>query len=56
MDMIKLRAPRGTDECNYGTERYRVDNDGCVVVPVEAARHLVGAAGFVIVLEQEPSE
>ena len=44
--MIKLHAPPGTDEANFGTERYRVDNDGTVYVPEEAAADLIASGGF----------
>ena len=43
--MVRLVAPAGTDECNFGTTRYRVADDGTVVVPEEAARDLVHGAG-----------
>jgi hypothetical protein len=44
--MVRLVAPTGTDECNFGTTRYRVGDDGTVVVPEEAAKDLVHGAGF----------
>jgi hypothetical protein len=44
-DLIELIAPGGCDEANHGTRRYRVDNDGRVRVPREAAQYLV-RAGF----------
>jgi hypothetical protein len=44
-DLIELIAPYGTDEANHGTERYRVDNNGRIRVPREAAFHLI-RAGF----------
>jgi hypothetical protein len=44
-DLIELIAPYGTDEANHGTERYRVDNNGLIRVPREAAFHLI-RAGF----------
>jgi hypothetical protein len=46
--MIELIAPHGCDEANHGTERYRVDNNGRIRVPREAAYHLI-RAGFKIV-------
>jgi hypothetical protein len=45
----KLRAPVGTDEANYGENRYRVDNDGIVEVPDAAAQPLMDVGGFVAV-------
>jgi hypothetical protein len=45
-DLIELAAPGGCDEANHGTERYRVDNNGRIRVPREAAFHLI-RAGFV---------
>jgi hypothetical protein len=44
-DLIELIAPGGCDEANHGTERYRVDNNGRIRVPREAALHLI-RAGF----------
>lgn len=45
-DLVRLIAPPGTDECNYGTERYPVHDDGTVMVPEEAVSSLVGVGGF----------
>jgi hypothetical protein len=44
--LIDLIAPGGCDEANHGTVRYRVDNDGHVRVPREAAFWLIRNAGF----------
>ena len=44
-DLIELIVPHGTDEANHGTERYRVDNNGRIRVPREAAFHFI-RAGF----------
>ena len=44
---LKLRAPPGTDEANYGTERYRVDNSGEVEMPDDAVEGLLAVGGFV---------
>lgn len=46
----KLKAPAGTDEANFGTERFRVDNDGTIEVPDEAVGPLLELGGFVEVL------
>jgi hypothetical protein len=45
-DLLELIAPGGCDEANHGTERYRVDNDGRVRVPREAAFYLIRYGGF----------
>ncbi len=45
-DLIELIAPGGCDEANHGTERYRVDNNGRVRVPREAAHYLIRYGGF----------
>jgi hypothetical protein len=50
--MVRLVAPAGTDECNFGTTRYRVADDGTVVVPEEVAKDLVHGAGFAMAAEQ----
>jgi hypothetical protein len=47
MPRVKLTAPLGTDEANFGTERLRVDNDGTVDVPEEAVDSLVHMGGFI---------
>jgi hypothetical protein len=47
-DLIELVAPGGCDEANHGTARYRVDNDGRVRVPREAAFWLIRKAGFAV--------
>lgn len=43
----RLKAQPGTDEANYGGSRFRVDNDGFVEVPDEAAPSLIDRGGFV---------
>jgi hypothetical protein len=45
-DLVALIAPPGTDEANHGTRRWRVDNNGRVKVPREAAAHLLNTGGF----------
>lgn len=52
--MHHLKAPPGTDEANFGEERFRVDNDGMVDVPEEAVAGLVGQGGFLEIPEEEP--
>ena len=44
---LHLKAPPGTDEANFGQTRYRVNNDGTVEVPAEAAPALLDKGGFV---------
>jgi hypothetical protein len=45
-DLLELVAPGGCDEANHGVERYRVDNNGRVRVPREAAYWLIRNGGF----------
>jgi hypothetical protein len=45
-DLIELIAPGGCDEANHGTMKYRVDNDGHVRVPREAAQWFIRYGGF----------
>jgi hypothetical protein len=59
---IALRAVFGQDEANHGTMRYRVDVDGLVRVPREAACFLIGNGGFALanttaaaIVEVQPS-
>jgi hypothetical protein len=49
----RLRAPAGADEANYGTERFRVDNDGTVTVPEEAVESLTHTGGFAEIDDEE---
>lgn len=51
----RLKAPAGTDEANFGTEKYRVDNDGTVVVSDEAAGPLLERGGFTLVSDDAAS-
>jgi hypothetical protein len=44
-DFLELIAPAGCDEANHDRVRYRVDNDGRIRVPREAAQHFI-RAGF----------
>jgi hypothetical protein len=50
--MVKLIAPQGTDECNQGTVRYRVHEDGTVTVPDYVAADLMHGAGFALAPDQ----
>jgi hypothetical protein len=47
----KLRAPKGTDEANADGKSFRVDNNGIVEVPDEAAAPLIERGGFTEVVE-----
>lgn len=47
-DVVLLRATFGQDEANHGTDRYAVDNEGLVRVPLEAVGPLVTVGGFVL--------
>jgi hypothetical protein len=47
-ELILLRAAFGQDEANHGTERYAVDNNGLVRVPLEAVDPLITIGGFVL--------
>jgi hypothetical protein len=47
MEMVRLRASQGTDECNLRAS-YRVDNDGTVIVPAEAVGPLLAVGGFTL--------
>ena len=47
-ELIALRAVFGQDEANHGTARYRVDAEGLVHVPPEAAGFLTCKGGFAL--------
>jgi hypothetical protein len=47
-NLVLLSAAFGQDEANHGTDRYAVDNEGLVRVPLEAAGPLVTVGGFVL--------
>jgi hypothetical protein len=54
---VKMIAPAGTDECNFGETRFKVHDDQTVIVPIEAARDLMHGAGFAMAPEdQQPGE
>jgi hypothetical protein len=52
LKMVKLIAPAGTDECNFGTTRYRIGDDGTVTVPDYVAKDLTHGAGFALAPDQ----
>lgn len=45
---VKLRAPPGTDEANFGTMRYPVKSDGSIWVPAATAEVLLKVGGFTL--------
>ena len=47
-DLVLLRAAFGQDEANHGTDRYAVDSEGLVQVPMEAVAPLITVGGFVL--------
>ena len=47
-DLVLLRAAFGQDEANHGTDRYSVDDEGWVRVPLKAVGPLVSVGGFVL--------
>ena len=49
MRMVKLRAGQGADEANFAGNRYRVANDGTVLVDAEAVAPLIAIGGSVSV-------
>ncbi|WP_298106495.1 hypothetical protein [Bradyrhizobium sp.] len=55
---LRLIAPSGCDEANEGTNRYRVDLDGTVVMPFDVAQHFLhNVSGFVLAPEgDQPPE
>ncbi len=53
--LVRLRAQFGSDEANFGTERYRVDNDGTVLVSVDAAPSLLHNGGFTMADDPRPA-
>jgi hypothetical protein len=54
--LIALRAEFGQDEANHGTERYRVGDDGVVLVPRTVAIYLVNNAGFCAARRPDPEQ
>ncbi|MBV9553854.1 MAG: hypothetical protein JO032_13815, partial [Alphaproteobacteria bacterium] len=44
-ELVALRAAFGQDEATHGARRYRVDNDGIVLVPREAVAPLIHTGG-----------
>lgn len=47
-DTVLLRAAFGQDEANHGTDRYMVDNERLVRVPLVAVGPLITIGGFVL--------
>jgi hypothetical protein len=50
--LVRLIAPPGTDGCSFGTTRYPVGDDGCVLVPASAVPVLTTIGGFALAPEQ----
>jgi hypothetical protein len=46
--LVRLIAPKGTDEANFGTTAYRVADDGTITVPIEAVDGLTRVGGFTL--------
>ncbi len=46
MALVRLIAPPGCDEANYGANRFKVHEDGTVLVPREAVDGLMHTGGF----------
>ncbi|HZQ41354.1 MAG TPA: hypothetical protein VFA87_11185 [Rhizomicrobium sp.] len=51
--MKKLKAPAGCDEANFGELEFRVDNNGIIEVPDDAAEYFLGQGGFELVEEEK---
>lgn len=49
--MKKLKAPIGSEGANIGTTLFKLDADGNVTVPDDAAQTLVGVGGFEMVCD-----
>jgi len=49
--MKKLKAPIGSEGANIGTTLFKLDADGNVTVPDDAAQTLVGVGGFEIICD-----
>jgi len=45
--LVTLQAPAGTDEANFGEERFTVSSEGTIEVPAAAVDPLVEKGGFV---------
>jgi hypothetical protein len=57
--LVRLIAPKGTDEANFGTTAYRVADDGTITVPEQVAVDLMHGAGFAMAPvqpEDDPAE
>jgi hypothetical protein len=54
IEMVRLKAPNGTDEANLGEHRFKVHDDNTIEVPKALAHYFKeGAAGFTD-MEQAP--
>jgi hypothetical protein len=54
MTKIRLISNQNGDECNYGSERFRIANDGTVWVPAAAVGPLLAIGGFSLADEIPP--
>lgn len=53
MTTLRLRGPKGTDECNVGTSRYAIHEDGYFYLPRgENIDGLLKVGGFTIAEDQ----
>jgi hypothetical protein len=53
MAKITLKASKGTDEANFGTDLHRVGNSGTIQVEAKEVEALVSKGGFTIVPVEE---
>jgi hypothetical protein len=54
--MMRLRAQKGTDEANIGTNRYPIHDDGFFYIPSgENIEGLLTLGGFTIAEDQTPT-
>jgi hypothetical protein len=51
--LVRLRGPKGTDECNIGTARYTIHEDGFFYLPSEEnIDGMLRVGGFTIAADQ----
>jgi hypothetical protein len=52
-DLVRLRAPKGTDEANIGINRYTVHEDGFFYIPrFEYIDGMLRVGGFTVAVDQ----
>jgi hypothetical protein len=54
MTKIRLISNQGSDECNFGDQRYRVSNAGIAEVDADAVGPLLAVGGFSLAEEVPP--